>query len=87
MEQKEIAVKVSEIINEIFTNEDYIHVFPQDGTTSDKLQMLISESVLALTLVTSIEDEFDIEFEDDEVDISFFASLDAIVNLTHKYIK
>ena len=49
--------------------------------------MLTSESMLALVLITSIEDEFDIEFEDDEIDYSFFSSFESVVDLTIKYIK
>ena len=38
------------------------------------------KSLLALMFITSVEDEFSISFEDDEVDINFFSSMDTVVN-------
>ena len=44
------------------------------------LHVILSESSQALEFVCTIEDEFDIEFDDDEVDIDFFSSFDQIVS-------
>jgi acyl carrier protein len=42
------------------------------------LHIILSESSQALEFVCSLEDEFDIEFEDDEIDIDFFSSFNTI---------
>jgi len=44
------------------------------------LHTILSESSQALEFVYTIEDEFDIEFDDDEVGIDFFSSFDYIVS-------
>lgn len=87
LEKQEVINKIQSIIDGLFADEQYIHMLLEDGTIDNKLQMLTSESMLALVLVTSIEDEFDIEFEDDEIDYSFFSSFESVVDLTIKYIK
>jgi len=43
------------------------------------LHIILSESSQALEFVCIVEDEFNIEFDDDEVDIDFFSSFDRIV--------
>lgn len=42
----------------------------------DKLNIIISESSQALTFITTIEEEFDIELDDDDIDLDFFLNLD-----------
>lgn len=57
-------------------------------TLPEKIQTLPSESMLTLQFITYLEEEFDIEFEDDELDISFFESIGkiaaAVMNHTHE---
>lgn len=47
------------------------------------LQTILSDSLQAITFVCLIENEFDIEFEDDEIDLDFFVSCDHIAKLIH----
>ncbi|UKB84723.1 hypothetical protein LF887_03505 [Chryseobacterium sp. MEBOG06] len=82
-----IKEKVINVLEEIFKEDNISHIFPEDGTLDDKLQMLISESLIALQITCSLEDEFEIEFEDDEVDYDFFSSIDSIVETVQKHIK
>ncbi len=71
-----IEQKVSEILG-IITGENQLF---NNLTDEEKIQMLPSESMLTLQFVTYLEEEFDIEFEDEELDISFFESFE---NITH----
>jgi acyl carrier protein len=50
------------------------------------LHLIISDSNKALQLVTLIEDEFNIEFDDEDVDLEFFQSFDSILERLKKYI-
>ena len=50
------------------------------------LHVILSESSQALEFVCTIEDEFDIEFDDDEVDIDFFSSFDHVVTCLSKHL-
>lgn len=54
-------------------------------TTEEKIQTLPSESMLTLQFITYLEEEFDIEFEDDELDISFFESIGKIAVAVMKH--
>ncbi|WP_313002678.1 hypothetical protein [Chryseobacterium gleum] len=83
----DIKEKVIHTLEEIFKEENISHIFPEDGTLNDKLQMLISESLIALQITCALEDEFEIEFEDDEVDYDFFSSIDSIVKTVQNHIK
>lgn len=77
--------RVLEVVETLFAEKEF-SMF-EDASINDKLQALISESMLALMLVTSLEDEFDIEFDDDEIDINFFSDIDVIINRTITHIK
>lgn len=44
------------------------------------LHVILSESSQALEFVCIVEDEFGIEFDDDEIDLDFFSSFDQIVH-------
>jgi hypothetical protein len=82
----DIKNKVIELLNDITENE-YKEIFLGIESVNDKMQLLTSESMLALFFVTSIEDEFSIEFDDDEVDIDFFTDIDTIVNKIERHLK
>jgi len=43
------------------------------------LHIILSESVQALEFVCLLEDEFHIEFDDDEIDLDFFSDISTIV--------
>ena len=53
---------------------------------TDKLQIILSESIQALSFVTTIEEEFDFELDDDEIDLEFFSSVDTIVNRVQNHL-
>ncbi|MDR0606589.1 MAG: hypothetical protein LBG80_20150 [Bacteroidales bacterium] len=57
-----------------------------DSEVDDLLYLIISESLLAITFISIIEEEFDIEFDDDDIDIEFFGSFDEIVLRIKNYI-
>ena len=87
MEKSTIRRKIISLLKEIFEDEKNLDLIPNSLSIDDKIQMLTSESMLALIVVTSIEDEFEIEFEDDEIDVNFFSGLNSIVEVTERYIK
>jgi acyl carrier protein len=74
-----IKEKVLKILTDI-TEKDYKEIFTENMSPGESLQLLPTESMLALVFVASIEDEFSIEFDDDEVDITFFESIDTVVS-------
>lgn len=78
-EQKIIAIL------ETITSQNSIF---DEMTLQEKVQTLPSESMLTLQFITYLEEEFAIEFEDDELDISFFESTGkiaaAVMNHTHE---
>jgi acyl carrier protein len=77
MDKKHIQNSIVEILNERFGIAN-----TQDQDYDKLLKIILSESSQALNFVVTIEDEFDIEFEDDDIDVHFFSSIDNIVNLT-----
>jgi len=48
--------------------------FLRNSGYNDRLQVILAESARALSFITTVEDEFQIEFEDEEIDIDFFMS-------------
>ena len=77
--------KVITILNDV-TKSDYPEIFPEDMSDDEKLRMITSESIVALMFVTTIEDEFSVEFNDDEVDIDFFNSIDDLTNKIQQHL-
>lgn len=77
MDKKHIKETIFKILNELFGNTN-----TKEQDYDNLLKIIISESSQALNFVVTIEDEFDIEFDDDEIDIHFFSSIDNIVDLT-----
>lgn len=77
MDKNYIQNTIVEILNELSGIDN-----TQEHDYDNLLKIILSESSQALNFVVTIEDEFDIEFEDDEIDIHFFSSIDTIVNLT-----
>lgn len=69
------------IIDEfLFRDKEYRQESEQLNLSyDDKLQVILSESLQALAFVTTLEDEFDIEFDDDEIDLEFFTSTSTIL--------
>jgi acyl carrier protein len=74
-----IEQKVEQILRDLTDNE-YRELFSWCTTTDEKLQLLPSESLLALMFITALEDEFGISFDDDVLDIDFFSSMNLVVS-------
>ena len=76
----DLAIKqtIYSIIKEI-TNGKY------DITEKERergaLYFIVTESTRATNFIVSIEDEFNVEFDDDDIDLNFFSSIERIVNL------
>jgi acyl carrier protein len=74
----EQRIQLLEIIDSIIKNalestaEDY---------EKKALQMILSDSTQAANFVAIIEDEFNIEFDDDDINLNFFSNLDQIIEL------
>ena len=49
------------------------------------LQNIISDSSQAIRFVTVIEDEFEVEFTDEEIDLDFFSSLNVIAFIINRH--
>jgi acyl carrier protein len=58
----------------------------RDLTTNDKLHIILSESMQALALVTTIEDELNINFDDEDIDLDFFLEFDKMVERVGKHL-
>jgi len=50
------------------------------------LHIILSESIQATNFVILIEDEFEIEFEDEEIDMDFFLSIERIARLVQYHL-
>ena len=50
------------------------------------LHVILSESIQATNYVILIEDEFEIEFEDEEIDMDFFLSIERIAKLVQHHL-
>ncbi|PRX56391.1 hypothetical protein [Flagellimonas meridianipacifica] len=73
MVRTDILHAVKSTINSYFPGEEDFEL-----SIGDKLHILLSESTQALSLITSLEDEFEIEFNDDDIDMDFFLSVEVI---------
>ena len=76
MDENNIRATVMKIADGIVGN-----ILPDGEELSDneKINIILSESLQALIFVTSIEDEFNIQLEDDEIDIVLFQGIDITV--------
>jgi len=83
--ENNIKEKISDILQDLTQNE-YRDIFEGCETDQDKLQLLTSESMLALVFISSLEDEFSIEFEDDELDVNFFSSPEIVENIIKRHL-
>ncbi|MGI9581035.1 hypothetical protein ACR1PO_07455 [Chryseobacterium sp. RRHN12] len=83
--ENNIKEKISDILQDLTQNE-YRDIFEGCENDQDRLQLLTSESMLALVFISSLEDEFSIEFEDDELDVNFFSSPEIVENIIKKHL-
>lgn len=75
LEREEIYPRVLEIAKGFLDEET--------ETSADEntmLHVILSESSQALEFVCSLEDEFEIEFDDDEIDLDFFSDFDRVTD-------
>ncbi len=73
----ETKQKLLKILNDII-EQYYPDVSLVETTDNERLQTLPYDSMNALMFVTTVEDEFQIEFSDDEIDLSFFQDVDTL---------
>ncbi len=80
-----ISKRLQHILSSFTTAEDA----DAEGTLSvaDKLQIILSESSQALALVLTVEDEFDIELSDDEVDLTFFTDFERMLDRVENRVR
>lgn len=83
MKNNEIKNSLLEIAYTILGKETVIKIYKNDEKTI--LNAIVSVSANAILFVTLIEDEFEIEFDDDDINITFFSSFDYIINCITKY--
>ena len=57
---------------------------PVDDTL---LHVILSESSQALEFVCMLEDEYETEFDDEEIDLAFFSSFDTVVERLRRHIE
>lgn len=53
--------------------------FSIEGEVRRMLHIILSESMQAMEFVIAIEEEFEIEFDDEDISVEFFLDLDRIV--------
>lgn len=82
MHTESVKAKLMQVIQHIAGND----ATGDPGSDAEILHVILSESHQALALVVSIEDEFGIEFDDDEVDLGFFTDLDVIVERVQRHL-
>lgn len=59
-----------------------------DRPVDDKLlHVILSESSQALEFVCILEDEYEVEFDDDEIDLDFFRGFDTIAERLSRHIE
>jgi len=76
---KIITAIVNLVTGKHFTQEEMI-------SSKQPLYHIISDSSKAIQFVVLIEEEFEIELDDDEIDLYFFSNIDHIINTIIKHI-
>jgi acyl carrier protein len=83
MDSMDINNKINCVTRRVLERLDIPEMYIKDESI---LQIILSESSLALEFVTALEFEFDIEFDDEEIDLSFFTNFQHIQHLINKHI-
>ncbi len=52
-----------------------------EETENKALHVLLSESMQVINFINIVEDEFEIEFDDEQIDLDFFQSFNNIVRI------
>lgn len=81
LEREDIYKRVIEIANG-FLEDDFV----LDDDENRILHIILSESSQALEFVCSLEDEFEMEFDDDEIDLDFFSDFGRVTDCVMKHI-
>ncbi|WP_298733929.1 hypothetical protein [uncultured Chitinophaga sp.] len=84
MSKQSVKERLEEIISKIVLFE--MREESEILSIRDKLHIILSESSQALALVTTIEDEFDIVLDDDDVDLDFFVDFEVMQERVYKSI-
>ncbi|WDF77678.1 hypothetical protein PQ469_27700 [Mucilaginibacter sp. KACC 22773] len=74
----EIKNKILVIVDQLISAQPELRN-SETMLVDDKLNVLISESSQALVFITTIEDEFDVELDDDDIDLDFFTDVDVMI--------
>ena len=83
MEREQIREKIEGLIDTIVVPI----VSEGEGLSpAEKLGIILSESLQALIFVTTVEDEFDIQLDDEEVDLQFFEDIDIIIDRVERHL-
>lgn len=76
--KKVLRELTGDFIDERINNEDM---------ELQSLYQIVSDSMQAMEYVVLIESEFDMEFDDNDIDVEFFSSLDKITDLIAAQLK
>jgi len=79
-----IRVNLIEILKS-FLSEDHID-YSNPLQVNKALQIIMGHSMQAITFVGIIEEEFDIEFDDYDVNLSSFLDIEVLIQLVDKYL-
>lgn len=74
------------LLTSLFEQPEFAIVLPPDYSLDDKVKLLPSESMLSLYFIVALEEEYNIEFEDDEIDVTFFHSIDHITAMINNHL-
>ncbi len=67
------------LLDEIVTEENY-------KTSSEKLIVVSYNSILSLHFVSAIEEYFNVEIDNDDINSQFFSDFDYLEELINKYV-
>ncbi|NOU18125.1 MAG: hypothetical protein HOO91_11275 [Bacteroidales bacterium] len=74
-----IKEKINQILNEIVTDKSI-------KTDQNRLLHISNNSILSLHFVTAIEEYFEIEIDNDDIDYKFFSDFDYLETTVKKYV-
>ena len=83
MERSDVLTQLKILI------KDQVSTLDPSATDFDadtQLKIILSESVSALKLLTTVEDEFEIEIDDDEITLDFFSKVETMLEVICSHI-
>ncbi|MDW5298895.1 MAG: hypothetical protein SA378_01975 [Sedimentibacter sp.] len=83
-DKKEIRDELINILLSLFEKND---LKDKISNQDDLIYLLSTDSTQAIVFLTLIEDEFQIEIEDDDIDMRLFSKIEYCVDVIQKYIK